>query len=68
MKRTTEASNTEVRDLLHSRGASVEEAANLLDRDLALIYRWLGDENPPMPRYMQALLRDRLETARLAAA
>lgn len=68
MKRTTEASNAEVRKLLRSRGASVEDAANLLNRDLALIYRWLGDENPPMPGYIQALLRDRLETARPAAA
>lgn len=66
MKRSTEAANTDVRELLRNRGAAVEDAANLLDRDLAMIYRWLGDENPPMPGYMQELLCDRLETARPA--
>lgn len=64
MKRTIEATNADVRELLRSHGVSVEDAANLLDRDLTLIYRWLGDENPPMPGYVQALLRDRLESAR----
>lgn len=68
MKRTTEATNAEVRELLRSRGTSVEDAANLLNLDLAMIYRWLGDENPPMPAYMQALLRDRLGTVRPSEA
>lgn len=68
MKRILEATNAEVRELLHNHGVSVEAAANLLDRDLAMIYRWLGDENPPIPGYMQALLRDRLESDRSAEA
>lgn len=68
MKRTIEATNAEVRELLRSHGASVEDAANLLHRDLTLIYRWLSDENPPMPGCMQALLGDRLESDRSAEA
>lgn len=60
MERTDEASNAEVRDLMRRHGLHAEDVADLLGLDLRFMYRWLGDGNPTMPGYLQALLRDRL--------
>lgn len=64
MKQPAATSNNELRELIRRHGMSVEGVAGLINRDLKHIYRWLGDENPPMPGYLQALLRERLDASR----
>lgn len=61
MKQPATTSNDELRKSIRRHGVSAEGVADLLHRDLKHVYRWLGDENPPMPGYLQALLRERLD-------